>query len=125
MIEKFTEMLTLANRQGREYEIWEKFNIDNQRNAACEYRIARILVIGYSQVNITDLKRVVRNFVLDEDGFKFILEESKIKNDSMESIKNNFKYSDVLWGQCHIKLHEWVIVVILQIYKIIHQNIKN
>lgn len=98
IIDKFTEMITIANRQGRVSEILDKFNIDTQQYAACEYKIAKVLVIGYSQVNIADLKRVVRNFKLDEDRFEFVLEESAIKNYPMDSLKNNYKYSDIFMG---------------------------
>ena len=98
VIEKFTEMLTIANRQGRVSEILEKFNINTQQYAACEYKIAKVLVVGYSQVNIADLKRVVRNFKLDDDRFEFVLEENAIKSYPMNSLKNNYKYSDIFVG---------------------------
>ena len=91
IIDKFTEMITIANRQGKVSEILEKFNIDTQQYAVCEYKIAKVLVIGYSQVNIADLKRVIRNFKLDKDRFEFVLEDSSIKNYPMNTLKNNYK----------------------------------
>ena len=98
VIDKFTQMVTLANRTGNISEILEKFNIDCEQYAYCEYRIAKILVIGYSEVNIVDLKRVIRKYHLNEDQFEFVIDEESIKGYPMNSLKNNYKYSDIFIG---------------------------
>lgn len=98
IVDKFIEILTKANREGRVSEVLEKFGIDTQQYAYCEYKSAKILVIGYSEVNIVDLKRVVRKYHLNEDKFEFVLEPDYIKNYPMDSLKNNYRYSDIFIG---------------------------
>ena len=98
IIDKFTEMLTIANRSGKISEVLDKFNIDCQQYAYCEYKTAKVLVIGYSEVSIIDLKRAIRKFGLDEDRFEFVLDEDEIKHYPMNSLKNNFRYSDIFVG---------------------------
>ena len=98
VIEKFTEMITLANRTGNILEILEKFNIDCEQYAYCEYKIAKILVIGYSEVNIVDLKRVIKKYHLDENKFEFVIDDESIKSYPMNSLRNNYKYSDIFIG---------------------------
>lgn len=98
VIDKFIEKVTLANRNGNISKILEKFDIDCEQYAYCEYRIAKILVIGYSDVNIVDLKRVIRKRNLEEDRFEFVIDDESIKNYPMNSLKNNYKYSDIFIG---------------------------
>lgn len=98
VIDKFIEKITLANRTGNISEILAKFDIDCEQYAYCEYKIAKILVIGYSEVNIVDLKRVIRKHNLDEDRFEFVIDDESIKSYPMNSLKNNYKYSDIFIG---------------------------
>ena len=97
VIDKFTEMLILANRMGNVSDILDKFNIDFQQYAACDYNSAKILVIGYSNVNVVDLKRIIKKFRLNENMFEFILNEN-VENYPMNSLKNNYRYSDIFVG---------------------------
>ena len=98
IIDKFIEKVTIANRTGNISEILAKFDIDCEQYAYCEYKIAKILVIGYSEVNIVDLKRVIKKHKLSEDRFEFVIDDASIKSYPMNSLKNNYKYSDIFIG---------------------------
>lgn len=98
VVEEFTEMLVFANRTGNVSQILEKFGIDCHNYTPCEYEIAKILVIGYPNVKITDLRKVVKEYGLDEKRFEFVIQESDIKHYPMQSLKNNCRYSDIFIG---------------------------
>ena len=99
--EKIKKEIIAANRIGDIDSVLSKYDVEKEEHYFCEPKIAKILVIGQSDVNIVDLKRVVRKYKslgIDEDRFEFVLEYDDAKNYPMESLRYNQKYSDIFFG---------------------------
>lgn len=102
VIEKITNKVQVeiinANRLGYLEEVLKKYEVSEDEYFPCEKHLARILVIGQSSVNKTDLLKVIKKYKIDEKHFEFVLDYSDIKNYCMENLRYNNKYSDVFVG---------------------------
>ena len=98
LIAKITEEITCANRMGNLDEVLKRYNYQVDETAYYERNIAKILVIGGSEVKVNSLKKVIKAHNIDISRFEFILDYNEASIFPMNTLKNNPKYCDIFMG---------------------------
>lgn len=87
-----------ANRTGNLSDVLKKYNLETQDCFYYEPHIAKVLVIGQTDVGISDLKRVLKKYHIPENKFEFVLDYNDAQNYPMDNLRFNQKYCDIFVG---------------------------
>lgn len=96
--QKLTKEVSSAYYNGNIDELLSKYGIEEVGHFYYNYNNSKIIVIGESRVNKSDLKYIAKKNGIDPKRIEFELEYEKLTNYNFEKFKYNMSYSDVLIG---------------------------
>lgn len=96
--QKLTKEVSSAYYNGNIDELLSKYGIEEVGHFHYNYNNSKIIVIGESRVNKSDLKYIAKKNGIDPKRIEFELEYEKLTNYNFEKFKYNMSYSDVLIG---------------------------
>ena len=65
---------------------------------------AKIIVIGDSSIKEDDMKKIAKSIGVNPNRLELHLDYDKITNFDINKLRNNFNYSDVIFGPCPHKM---------------------
>lgn len=97
--QKLTKEVTNAYYNGNIDELLNKYGIEEEvGHFYYNYNNSKIIVIGQSRVNKSDLEHIAKDNGIDPKRIEFELDYEKLTNYNFEKFKYNMAYSDVLIG---------------------------
>ena len=97
--QKLTKEVTNAYYNGNIDELLNKYGLEEEvEHFYYNYNNSKIIVIGESRVNKSDLEYIAKKNGIDPKKIEFELDYEKLTNYNFEKFKNNMSYSDVLIG---------------------------
>ncbi len=98
--QKLTKEISSAYYNGRIDEVLKKYELEEETAGHFHYNYSnsKIIVIGESRVNKSDLEYIVKKNGIDPKKIEFELDYEKLTNYNFEKFKYNMSYSDVLIG---------------------------
>lgn len=98
--QKLTKEISSAYYNGRIDEVLKKYELEDETAGHFHYNYSnsKIIVIGESRVNKSDLEYIAKKNGIDPKKIEFELDYEKLTNYNFEKFKYNMSYSDVLIG---------------------------
>lgn len=97
--QKLTKEVSSAYYNGNIDELLNKYGLEEEiGHFHYNYNNSKIIVIGESMVNKSDLEYIAKKNGIDPKRIEFELEYEKLTNYNFEKFKYNMSYSDVLIG---------------------------
>lgn len=97
--QKLTKEVTNAYYNGNIDELLNKYGLEEEvEHFYYNYNNSKIIVIGESRVNKSDLEYIAKKNGIDPKKIEFELDYEKLTNYNFEKFKYNMSYSDVLIG---------------------------
>lgn len=97
--QKLTKEVTNAYYNGNIDELLNKYGLEEGvEHFYYNYNNSKIIVIGQSRVNKSDLEHIAKDNGIDPKRIEFELDYEKLTNYNFEKLKYNMTYSDVLIG---------------------------
>lgn len=97
--QKLTKEVSSAYYNGNIDELLDKYGLKEEvGHFHFNYNNSKIIVIGESRVNKSDLEYIAKKNGIDPKRIEFELEYEKLTNYNFEKFKYNMSYSDVLIG---------------------------
>lgn len=97
--QKLTKEVTNAYYNGNIDELLNKYGLEEEvEHFYYNYNNSKIILIGQSRVNKSDLEHIAKDNGIDPKRIEFELDYEKLTNYNFERFKYNMSYSDVLIG---------------------------
>lgn len=97
--QKLTKEITNAYYNGNMDELLNKYGLEEEvEHFYYNYNNSKIIVIGQSRVNKSDLEHIAKDNGIAPKRIEFELDYEKLTNYNFEKFKYNMSYSDVLIG---------------------------
>lgn len=97
--QKLTKEVTNAYYNGNMDELLNKYGLEEEvEHFYYNYNNSKIILIGQSRVNKSDLEHIAKDNGIDPKRIEFELDYEKLTNYNFERFKYNMSYSDVLIG---------------------------
>lgn len=97
--QKILKEISIAYSENKIDEVLNKYGLANEIEYPCyDINNGKILVVGDSRVNKSDLIGIAKQYGIRESRIEFQLDYTRLHNFDFGNLRNSFVYSDILVG---------------------------